>query len=191
MLREYLSKAKAPSPNSRKQLFLEPKTPPPPPPPPPASARTLLQSVKGGDKMELRSRGDLKVVWRSSRHLVCSSQLSLGKARYPQEEEFSWLSGYSGGTGKSQVGFWRIPESIRGDSDGGSLHEPAAAAGKPSAHPHPPNPDLQPAQVRIREHVRNRGLSGARAQQPHPPQPRITHRRCCLARHESATGSRP
>lgn len=39
--------------------------------------------------MELRSRGDLKVVWRSSRHLVCSSQLSLGKARYPQEEEFS------------------------------------------------------------------------------------------------------
>lgn len=44
--------------------------------------------------MELKSRGTLKVVWRSSRHLVCSYQLSRSKARYSREEEFSWLSGY-------------------------------------------------------------------------------------------------
>lgn len=94
-------------------------------------------------------------------------------------------------TGKSQVGFWRIPESIqRGQSDSGSLHQPTAAARKPSAPPHT-HTHLQPAQVRIAAPDRNRGLSRVRAQQPHPPQPRITHRRCCFAHHESATGSRP
>lgn len=62
--------------------------------------------------MELRSRGALKVVWRSSRHLVCSRrQLSRGKVQYPREKEFSWLSGYrevkrrarrgSGGSGRA------------------------------------------------------------------------------------------
>lgn len=54
--------------------------------------------------MEWRSRGDLKVVWRSSRHLVCLSQLSRGKAWYPGEEEFSGLSGYSRIQGKARCG---------------------------------------------------------------------------------------
>lgn len=126
--------------------------------------------------MELRSRGDPKVVWRSSRHLVCSSQLSRGKARYPREEEFSWLSGYRGVQGKARWG--------SGGSQRASKEEIVTVVLSMKQRPRPesrvpphPTPDLQPAQVRIAEPGRNRGLSGARAQQPHPPQPRITHQR--------------
>lgn len=90
--------------------------------------------------MELRSRGALKVVWRSSRHFVCSSQLSLGKALYPREEEFSWPSG-SGSYGEESGGVLEDPRSASKEiaiaiiisTESLELQEPAAATGKPSA----------------------------------------------------------
>lgn len=99
--------------------------------------------------------------------------------------------GVQGVAGKIRARFWRIRDSIQGgDSDSSyfpeskELLELEAPAGKPSA-PRPPTrsgKDLPgiggPSRVRAQ-----------RAQWPQPPQPRITHQRCCLAHHVSATGS--
>lgn len=145
--------------------------------------------------MELRSRGDLKVVWRSSRHLVCSSQLSRGKARYPQEEEFSWLSGYSGVQGRARWGSGGSQRASKEEIVTVVLSMRQRPRPESRAHPHThttTTPDLQAAQVRIAEPGRNLGGSPGQGHSSRIfPQLRITHRRCCLARHESATGSRP
>lgn len=111
--------------------------------------------------MEWRSRGDLKVVWRSSRHLVCLSQLSRGKAWYPGEEEFSGLSGYSRIQGKARCGSRGSQRASKEDIVTVVLSRSQRLRPESRA---PPPTSLQPAQVRIAAPDRNRGLSGVWAQ---------------------------
>lgn len=69
--------------NSRRWMLLGPEIPRP----------SVIEQL-GGDKMELRSRGALKVVWRSSKHLMGSSRKGRGKAQHPDQEDDFWPPGY-------------------------------------------------------------------------------------------------
>lgn len=74
--------------------------------------------------MELRSRGALKVVWRSSEQLMWFSLKGHGKASDSYEEDDFWPRGTVSGR-KRQARFSRSPASTKGeDSDLRNLPSP-------------------------------------------------------------------
>lgn len=123
--------------------------------------------------MELRSRGALKVVWRSSRHFCVLKSTESWQSPVPPKGRVLMALGYRELQGRVRRGSRRSRRASKEigtvviSPESEELQEPAATAGKPNA------PDLQSAQVNNAEPARDLGGGGgsrAPTQRPQPPQ---------------------